>query len=320
MNRFLFGVICLLGLTLLPSQVRAQSCSATVGDMVFSGDPTGDLPLESSMKVRVKCNASLLGSAKKILFCAHLNQGTGGGDAYSRQMVNGTDTLDYQIYNEQDASTVAGSLVYPPAPVVRHLSYTSLLLLLGNTEAEFKLYGRVLPNQVAIPGKYISDFNDAFLLYGGDDCNGGTGALTFIDPFRVSLDVIPSCRVTATSVNFGEQGALLSDLDASGKVNVTCTKDTIYKVTLGQGLAAAGVNGRKMFKDGARGSPSIAYNLFRDPARTIVWDGIIPPDTSPWTKIATGTTDAQTVYARVKAQKTPPAGTYSDSVVVNVYY
>lgn len=318
MNRFLVGMICLLGLILLPSQVRAQSCSATVDDMVFSGDPTANVPLESSMNVKVTCSRSLLGSAKKILICTHLNQGTGGGDAHGRQMVNGTDTLKYQIYNEQNAGTVAGSLAYPPSPVVRHLVYTSTLLLFGNTEAEFKLYGRVFPDQVAIPGKYVSDFNDAFLLYGGDDCNGGTGAFTFIDPFRVSLDVIPSCRVTATSVNFGEHGALLSNLDASGKVNVTCTKDTMYTVTLGQGLAAAGANGRKMFQNGARGNPSIAYNLFRDPARTIVWDDIIQLDAP--LELASGRTDAQTVYARVKAQKTPPAGTYSDSVVVNVYY
>ena len=320
MNRFLVGMICLLGLILLPSHVRAQSCSATMGDMVFSGDPTGDQPLESSMNVKVKCGASLLGSAKKILICTHLNQGTGGGDAYSRIMVNGTDTLDYQIYNEQNASTVAGSLAYPPAPIARDLSYTSVLLLLGNTEAEFKLYGRVFPNQVAIPGKYVSGFNDAFLRYGGTDCDGESGKRNTILRFTVSLDVIPSCRVTATSVNFGEHGALLSDLDAAGKINVTCTRDTQYKVTLGQGLASAGVNGRKMFKDGMRGNPSVAYNLFRDPARTIVWDNAVPPDTSPWAKIATGITDVQTVYARVKAQKTPPTGTYSDSVVVNVYY
>ncbi|RYZ11666.1 MAG: spore coat U domain-containing protein [Comamonadaceae bacterium] len=62
----------------------------------------------------------------------------------------------------------------------------------------------------------------------------------------------------------------------------------------------------------------VAYQLFRDPARTQVWgaaaQGLAVAGTG------TGLAQAYTVYGRVPAQATPAPGIYSDRIVVTVTY
>jgi len=64
------------------------------------------------------------------------------------------------------------------------------------------------------------------------------------------------------------------------------------------------------------GANSVAYQLYRDSGRTQVWGNTVGTDTVAGT--GTGSAQPLTVYAIVPAQTTPPAGTYTDTVVVSV--
>ncbi len=67
------------------------------------------------------------------------------------------------------------------------------------------------------------------------------------------------------------------------------------------------------------GSDGITYGLYKDAARSQLWEDANTPGS---TVAGTGTGSAQsaTVYGRVSAQGTPSAGAYSDTVVVTVTY
>jgi spore coat protein U-like protein len=314
MKRWWFGLFCLFSVFVLPSAGWAQSCTVANANMVFSGDPTANVPLDTTTTLKVNCQGTLL-AFKQILICAHLAQGSGGANGSTRQMVNGTSKINYQIYNDSQRTSVAGSVLYPPPPPVRYLPYGAILFL-GGGDLSFTLYGRVFPNQNAAIGTYTSSFAGSIFFYDGTDCNGSNGSAMSLASFNINLTVASSCSVTAQNIDFGERGTLTSNIDAKGAVNVTCTKGTPYTVSLGPGLANAGIGARKMFKGGVKGSESVGYNLYKDNSRTIVWGD----ETASPKRPGTGTREEIPVYARVPPQNTPSLGTYIDNVAVTVRY
>src|SRR5262249_37946646 len=132
--------------------------------------------------------------------------------------------------------------------------------------------------------------------------------------FAGSATVPANCRVTATDIGFGSQGLLTANIDQTGTVSVTCTSGTTYNVGLGDGQQNAGPSGRAM----ALGANRVGYGLYRDGARSQVWGDTVGTNTVGGT--GNGAAQNITVYARVVPQVTPPAGTYSDVVVVTITY
>jgi spore coat protein U-like protein len=68
----------------------------------------------------------------------------------------------------------------------------------------------------------------------------------------------------------------------------------------------------------ALGANKVGYGLYRDGSRSQVWGSTIATNTVGGT--GTGAAQNLTVYARVPPQVTPPAGTYSDVIVVTITY
>jgi spore coat protein U-like protein len=125
----------------------------------------------------------------------------------------------------------------------------------------------------------------------------------------VSLTVTSNCTVgTSSSITFpkttGQQ-----DVDGQGSVSITCASGTTYTVALGTTLHYT--TSRQMQTSDASGV--IPYELYSDPARTIVWNS-----SSPLPKTSTGT-DLIPVYGHALASGATP-GTYNDTVSITVYY
>jgi spore coat protein U-like protein len=134
--------------------------------------------------------------------------------------------------------------------------------------------------------------------------------------FQVQITIQAACAITAAdALDFGTHGVLANDIDASSTVTVNCTATTPYEIGLNAGNGSgASVATRKM--TGAGGT--IAYSLYRDPARSLVWGETVGTDTLA--AVGTGTDQTQTVYGRVPPQATPAPDLYSDSVTVTVTY
>jgi spore coat protein U-like protein len=182
------------------------------------------------------------------------------------------------------------------------------------------IQARILANQQAAPGgAYASAFagsqfrvNWAAYSVNAPACTAVTGNAVF-SPFSVQTLVDRTCSVTAQNLNFGTQGLLKTQVDGSSQLSVTCTSGLPFSISLNGGLSNAAPAQRKM----ANGSNSITYGLFQDAARTQLWGslaGLLASGTG------TGLVQRLTVYGRVPAQPTPPAGTYSDTVVMTITY
>jgi spore coat protein U-like protein len=146
---------------------------------------------------------------------------------------------------------------------------------------------------------------------------GQAQAATATATLGVSVTIAAACTVSTTALAFGTQGVLAANVDQTGSVILTCTKNTAYNVGFDQGTNGTGVTARKM-KGGATNTDFVNYSLFRDAARTSNWGNTVGTDTLAGS--ASGSTDTLTVYGRIPVQATGSAGAYTDTVNVTVTY
>ncbi len=306
-----------LAACLFSSPVLAQSCSFSMSDMNFGFvNLAPGTAVDSTATVSVTCS-NPLSLALSVRICPNINAGSGGQSGGIRRMLQGTNILNYQLYQNAGRTTSWGSVsqtaLGAPPPID-----LALPLLFNSTSRT--VYGRINASQAAATrGIYLSSFAGAqtnftyttFTLL-APSCADVTQNPTQV-PFNVTAAVQPACLVSAQNINFGSHGVLNSAVDATGAITLTCTANLAYTVALNGGLSNSPPASRQMVLGGA----SITYGLYRDAGRTNVWGSAAGQIAS-----GTGTGSAQslTVYGRVPAQNTPAPGNYADTVVVTVSY
>ena len=153
-----------------------------------------------------------------------------------------------------------------------------------------------------------------------------TPALTF----TVSAVITKGCAFGSTPVspktnlgtmNFGSFSTVPSNVDiastsGAGSVVVTCTPGTAVSIAMDYGIHGGNVTQRYMAN--AAGTETLAYQLYQNNARTLVWGtGAQAMTVSSFP----ATTQTYTVYGRMFAVSTlPSAGTYTDTVTVTLTY
>lgn len=126
------------------------------------------------------------------------------------------------------------------------------------------------------------------------------------------------CSVSATSVIFGTYNVFSSSpVDSTGTVVLRCNggaKNVLIAITRGQ---SATFLPRQL----AKGAEKLAYNLFRDAARTSVW-GDFSGGTSGHIEVNPPNNDNLdvTVFGRIPPGQDISAGSYSDTVTVVVNF
>jgi spore coat protein U-like protein len=134
----------------------------------------------------------------------------------------------------------------------------------------------------------------------------------------VSAEVINSCSITTSPVDFGNYDPISSsDNTSSGGVTVTCTPEASAAILLGEGVNKAGSStAAAPVRRLSDGTHFLSYNLYTDNTYGTVWDN----DTGvPYA--GTGNADAIDVFGMVPmGQLSAPAGSYSDTVVAKVTF
>lgn len=134
--------------------------------------------------------------------------------------------------------------------------------------------------------------------------------------FNVRMTVVSECKlITTNDLSFGSTGIWTSNIDQGTNMSVQCTNSTPYTVALGTGSFGTSVADRRMKNSSS--ADTIAYQLYRDTARTQVW-GTAAGDTLSGT--GTGVAQTLTVYGRVPVQGAVAVGSYSDTITVTVSY
>ncbi len=118
-----------------------------------------------------------------------------------------------------------------------------------------------------------------------------------------------ACDVSPQAVSFGNYDPIGSSaLDGVGNVNVNCDVQTSFTVTLGAG------NGTVQDRRLNSGAAHLAYNLYKEASRVIIWgDGAGGVSSS-------GTNVDLAVYGRIPGAQNVPANIYADSVTVTVTF
>jgi spore coat protein U-like protein len=156
----------------------------------------------------------------------------------------------------------------------------------------------------------------AVTLIAGD---GSALAGTASNNLAVSATVSNNCAITAGTLSFGAYDALnvnaTADLDQTGSFTITCTKGTPYAVSLDAGsnpTHAAGTS-RAM----ANGSNYLSYEIYKDSARTTVWN---TAQTVTGTATSKGAAISLTAYGRIPQGQDAAQGAYADTVVETVTF
>ncbi len=146
---------------------------------------------------------------------------------------------------------------------------------------------------------------------------GTAWAQTATTSFTVQMTINGQCVInSASNIDFGANGVINANVDATGTLVVQCTNGTTYNIGLNAGTGTgATVAQRRMTGPGAA---VINYGLFRDSGHATVWGNTIGTDTQAGT--GNGAAQSLTVYGRVAPQTTPAPGSYTDTVTVTLTY
>lgn len=303
-----------------PNQAKAlvSSCSVSSGTLTFSNiDIVSGSPVNSSTTLNITCVFVL--SLDDVSVCLSINAGSGGSTSGERHLVNGTQKLNYRLFSDAALSSPWGTASDPSLGTVIPITVPAPLLL-GSKTISVTIYGQINGSQTqAALGSYISNLvvtaqyptvNAPILSNCGIIGNYSPTSKTSTLTVQTTLE--KSCLVNTTNIDFGTHSLLNSNIDATGRVNVTCTSSTPYTIGLDTGGLTATTRRMK------NGLDFVTYGLYKDQAYQNPWGTLA----SGQAKLGTGTglTEAHTVYGRVPPQQTPPIKNYTDSVAVTVTY
>jgi len=141
-------------------------------------------------------------------------------------------------------------------------------------------------------------------------------AATVTSSFNSQIIIQNSCDIiAATNLDFGTQGVLATNVDSASVLLVNCTNGLNFNVGLNEGTTPGGTTATRKMGSGAE---TIDYILSQDGGHTTNWGNNVGTDTLSAT--GTGALQAIAIFARVPAQATPAAGTYTDTVTVTVNF
>lgn len=311
--------LCFLALHLAAAD--AQSCTFTNTGVDFGNV---NLAGGGSQSATGTFAASCTGTpGQSIRICANFNAGSGGANASGdpRYLTQGLTRLNYNLYTNNGVGQVWGSYLWSASPRPPSISLT--LGGSGSGSVSQTIFGRLANGQGALPtGTFMSVFSgtNTQIDYGyAASFNCGTALSPRVQnvPFIVRLTNNSSCTVSTTALNFGNQTDLNTVKTAVNSVSVTCTGGTLYDIGLNNGSSGGTGPTARLMKNVAT-AQAITYGVYRDAGYAQPWGNTAGSTTVSGT--GTGSAQNFTGYGRIPVQATPPALTYTDTVIVTVTY
>lgn len=126
---------------------------------------------------------------------------------------------------------------------------------------------------------------------------------------------VAACEIDVPPMHFGTINPLHANAtDSATSMTITCTVSTAFTIGLGEGR---GTYHERHLQSVAR---TLAYNLYIDPSRTLVWG-----DGTAGTLTLNGSSDgtnpaSYTIYARIPYQPQAEPGAYVDTIVITLSF
>lgn len=291
----------------------AQSCNATVNvDFGLVNLVSGNI-IDQNGTASISCSGFAANATIRV--CA----GISDGPAMDRLLEAGN--ISYRLYSNSGRTavwgTTSGAPNYPAGEVVQVNSG-------GSLNFNLNVYGRIFAGQNATPTTALNNVYQSVPLVAvgaadatiNPDCatvgnQGGGGGTALI---RATYE--PVCSITANAMAFGSVASTLQNVDRSTSISATCSAATLFTLALdgGQGGSLTSPTNREMRHNGN----TLWYGLYSDGAYTLAWGATAGLDLVSGS--GTGSSVAIPVYGRIQPQTTPPAGLYTDVVIVTITY
>jgi spore coat protein U-like protein len=140
---------------------------------------------------------------------------------------------------------------------------------------------------------------------------GPASASTTTGNLALSVEVIATCKVGAASLGFGTYGAgQTADLRAQGSIAYEGCGTSQIKVEL-DGGTSRNTSARTLV---GSGGSKLAYQLYRDSARSKVWG----TGSNALTFSPSSGTGSLVVYGSIPGGQSVPVGRYTDTVLVTI--
>jgi spore coat protein U-like protein len=316
MNLWKKYVIQILFACIFHNHAFAENCTSVIMSTMDYGNVVMDgSTIDTTSTMTIFCDGMHTNSYYD--FCISI----GSGSVYSgssRQLGNGGNVINQEFYSDAGRTNKWGS--YETGWAGGGVTITRGTGTNPTLNFSVPVYGRILSGQQSKPsGSYSSNFAAAPFIrwdedpsYGGDPCI--TSSKVISTSFTAIANVIGSCTVATTNMNFGVVNFLNNNIDAIATISPTCSINAPYSVSLSNGNTGTGPTNRKM----VNGGNSVTYGLYQNASRSQPWGNIIGTNTVGGT--GNGSAQPITVYGRVPPQTTPPPATYTDTVVVTVTY
>lgn len=314
-------VMLILGLVFgISGPASAQSCAATASGVNFgSVSPISQNAVSATGTVSVTCTWPAITLTPNVQVCLNL------GGTSPRSLANGTNLMQYDLYQDAAHSRAWGSVYYGTTPI--SLTLTKPATGTSTTQS-VTVYGQIAGNQPTVPtvgnssttytqtfGGTTTSINYGFYLIGAPSCTSLTSAEGSI-PFSATATVVNNCNISATNISFAATGVLNTALSATGSITAQCTNGDAWHIALNGGSSGQ-VAARQMQRSGGGGA--VNYQLYVDPAHTMAWgDGT--GGTTMVTGAGTGNQQGVSVYGVVPAQTTPAPGSYSDTITATISF
>jgi spore coat protein U-like protein len=141
---------------------------------------------------------------------------------------------------------------------------------------------------------------------------------TFTAGMPVRIDIVASCIVTASDLDFGAYNAAAATPGSGqGSIQLQCSPGQGAEVSLDAGSTPGATPSQRQMAS-ASGSDRLHYGLYQDPGRMVNWGETPGVDTLE--VLTTGEPQALPVYGQVPAGQRIPAGSYGDVITVRVQF
>jgi len=323
-NRLLFA-----GMLLLLPSLGYAACALPASTASFGSVTTfvaNSTVSAVTTNANVNCGAgaalSLLGNNQITFQLTGATNSNGTRGILKRSGDTGSDNVPVRLCTD---SACATELTVGGTPFV-YGSQTLINLagLLGSLNFTIPIYLRTVPGQVVAAGTYQVTLNMAVTyrictsIAIGNLClseQTGSGVI----PITVTAILTNDCTtITAPNISFGSAPLVGSFSSVSQTINVLCSKGSTYTGGLSNGSYPVG-----SVRNMASGANRLSYEIYKSttsnrwgPGGTERWSSTTSSAVS-----ADGLTRGFNYTARVlTSQNTPPAGNYSDSVVVDLSF
>lgn len=326
LKRLCFCLTALLCLLLPIMADAAPGCQASTGTRTASYGTQTSIRVNSGSQntsianAGVQCGGSLLNVLGAPGYI-HAVVSTAKG---SRLTNAAGDAIPYQIFADQ-------TYTYPITPGTAMNYYNATLLnllgLTGSNNAPLPMYFRTVTGALNLSSGTYTDtvtvnwsWSICTLISAGNLCIGPVNTGTTSSIVNISLQITNDCIINAPDIRFGTAPLISAFSPVTQTISVQCTKGTSYTVGLSDGSNASGGQ-RRM----ANGGHYIHYEIYQGTGGTTRWGSSAgqtrasgSADVNPGA--GTGNTTQGFVYHSqiLSGQATPPAGTYTDTVVISV--